>query len=75
MEEASFTKRYPNIAFWIDGQGWIELGYDVNTDTCARALDEGGMVWSGASTRQTADEWMEALEAGVRHWLAEQGLR
>ena len=70
-----FTERYPNIAFWIKEQGWIELGYDLNTDTCARAIDEGGMLWSGGRRNQTADEWMQALEIGVKDGLEEQGLK
>ena len=71
----SFTERYPNIAFWIKEHGWIELGYDDRTDTCARAIDEGGMPWSGGDIRQTVEEWMQNLEIGVKDCLEELGLR
>ena len=71
----SFAERYPNIAFWVKKQGWIELGYDYNTDTCARAIDEGGMPWGGGDIHATVDEWMQALERGVGEFIEEQGLR
>jgi hypothetical protein len=73
--EISFEASFPDIAAWIVQDGWIELGYEPNTDTCARALDEGGMVWSGGRPTQTIDEWLAALEAGVGAFMDEQGLR
>jgi hypothetical protein len=73
MPEPSFAAGYPNIAAWIAQDGWIELGYEPNTATCARALDEGGIVWSGGRPTETLDEWLAALEAGVGEWMDEQG--
>lgn len=70
-----FSERYPNIAVWVKEHGWIELGYDYNTDTCARALDEGGMPWGGGDNHQSVDEWMQALETGVGECLEELGLK
>ena len=74
-ERTAFAEQYPNIAFWIKKHGWIELGYDYNTDTCARAIDEGGMPWGGGEIDQTVDEWMQMLENGVKGCLDELGLR
>ena len=74
-ERTAFAEQYPNIAFWIKKHGWIELGYDYNTDTCARAIDEGGMPWGGGEIDQTVDEWMQMLETGVKGCLDELGLR
>jgi hypothetical protein len=74
-EKMAFADRYPNIAFWIQEHGWIELGYDYNTDSCARAIDDGGMPWSGGDPRETVDEWMQALETGVKAQLEALGLR
>ena len=71
----AFAENYPHIAFWIKKHGWIELGYDYNTDTCARAIDEGGMPWGGGESSQTVDEWMQALETGVKECLEELGLK
>jgi len=75
IPETSFDARYPNIAAWIAEDGWIELGYEPNTDTYARALNGGGMIWSGGRRTETIDEWLAALEAGVGEFLDEQGLR
>ena len=75
MPETFFDARYPNIAAWIGQEGWIELGYEPNTDTCARALDGGGMVWGGGRPAETIDQWLKALEAGVGEFMNNQGLR
>ena len=74
VEGTSFTVSYPHIAFWIKEHGRIELGYDYNTNTCARAIDDGGMPWSGGDNHQTVDEWMQALETGVEECLEILGL-
>ena len=70
----SFVGRYPHIAFWVREHGQIELGYDYNTDSCARAIDEGGMTWNGGNSEETVDEWLQALEAGVEELIDELGL-
>ena len=75
VPEASFDVRYPSLAAWIAEDGWIELGYEPNTDTYARALDEGGMIWSGGRRTETIDEWLAALEAGVEEYMDEHRLR
>ena len=75
MPEASFDARYPSLAAWIAEDGWIELGYEPHTDTYARALDGGGMIWSGGRRTETTDDWLAALEAGVGGFMDEQGLR
>ena len=71
----TFAQRYPQVALWVKKHGWIELGYDYNTDTCARAIDEGGMPWGGGDIQQSVDEWMQALETGIGECLEELGLR
>lgn len=75
MPERFFEGRYPNVAAWIAQDVWIELGYEPNTGTYARALDEGGMAWGGGRPAETIDEWLAALEAGVGELMDEQGLR
>ncbi|MFZ5910378.1 MAG: hypothetical protein ACOYYU_10215 [Chloroflexota bacterium] len=40
----TFSSTYPNITYWTESCGWIEIGYDDNTDTFIRVLDEGWMV-------------------------------
>ena len=63
-----FSERYPHLMFWVTEQGRIELGYDPNTDTWARALDEGGMAWGGGTANETVEEWLTAMEAGVKEF-------
>ena len=38
----SFSKTYPNIAYWTESCGWIEIGYDEFSQSFMRVLDEGG---------------------------------
>jgi hypothetical protein len=75
MKGTPFALRYPNIAAWATQQGSVELGYDPMSNTCARAIDEGGMVWGGGEPDQTIDQWLDALEDGVRASVDEPGLR
>ena len=70
-----FAERYPNIAAWIKSHGRIELGYQYQSDTCARAIDDGGMVWGGGDVHQTPDEWLQELERGVAERVKELELR
>jgi hypothetical protein len=45
--KSSFESEFPNITIWVKECGTVEIGYDPNTDSFIRAMDEGGMVWSG----------------------------
>jgi len=57
---------YPNIAEWIDDhEGHIEVGYDYNTDTFVRALDEGGMLWGGGERSMTLEEGLLVLDTAI----------
>ena len=73
--EGRFSAAYPSIGAWIARHGRIELGHGPNTEAHARALNEGGLVWSGGRHAETVDEWLQAMEAGVRDFMNEQGLR
>ena len=69
----AFAEKYPNIAEWTTGGGLIELGYDENTNSFVRALDEGGFVWQGVAEYETMDAAFEALNAGLADWYDENG--
>ena len=60
--ESQFSKAYPNIAHWVNTQGWIEIGQDEYSDSLVRALDEGGLVWESSDDQKTVDEALQALE-------------
>ena len=53
-----FDKKYPNIARWVEEhEGVLELGYDVDSpiDSFVRAIDCGGMPWSGKDSYESID--------------------
>jgi hypothetical protein len=45
--KSSFEAKYPSITRWVKESGTVEIGYDSVTDSFIRAMDEGGMPWSG----------------------------
>ena len=60
------SSAHPNIAEWIeDHEGYIEVGYDANTDTFARALDDGGMLWGGGRRTTGLDEGLRLLDTAI----------
>lgn len=69
-----FTTDYPNITAWVEDGGFIEIGTDHNTASFIRALDEGGIIWHGATEYPTMDAAFKALEDGIAGWLAKQGI-
>lgn len=64
-----FEKAYPNIAEWVESDGWIEIGSDEYNGAFVKALDEGGMVWEGNSRYETIDEALRALDTGIAKWI------
>ncbi|MGD9100969.1 MAG: hypothetical protein PVF45_10855, partial [Anaerolineae bacterium] len=60
-----FTQTYPNIAHWVEAQGWIEIGAYEYSDSLVRALDEGGLVWESRAEHKTIDEALAALEIEI----------
>ena len=60
--EKPFATAYPNVAQWIDAQGWIEIGQDEFSSSLVRCLDTGGMVWESSDDHKTIDEALGALE-------------
>ena len=69
-----FDVSFPNITLWVQGCGTVEIGCDSSTDSFIRALDEGGMVWSGKSRYQTLDDALKDLEARLGQILVERAL-
>jgi hypothetical protein len=71
----SMATKFPNINRWVsDLRSFIAVGYDYNTDTFARAIDEGGMVWGGGDRAQSLDELLEALDSGIAQAIMKLGL-
>ena len=61
---------YPNIAEWVQGCGWIEIGDQDWQGFVVRALNEGGLVYEKEGCR-TLVEAMAALEKGLEEWFRE----
>jgi hypothetical protein len=67
----SFEELYPIIAAWVSNGGWIEIGYEIQGGSFARALDDGGMVWEGKKRDRSIDEVLKEMEKGIRKWTGE----
>ena len=60
--ESQFSKTCPNIAYWAEACGWIEIGQDEYSSSLVGALDEGGLIWESSDDHETVDEALQALE-------------
>ena len=69
---ASVEESYPHMARWVATHGWIELGQTEHSASLVRALDEGGLVWEGATTYRSLDEALRALDEALASWLRDQ---
>ena len=69
--QPSFSEIYPNITYWIDSFGWIEIGQDEYSRSLVRLLNEGGMVWESSNIHKTIDEALQVLEAELVEILKE----
>lgn len=75
LQEPVVTTTYPNIAKWVKGYGWIELGDDLaplERRSFIRALDEGGLIWAGEETYPTLDDALRDLDAALGNWMREE---
>jgi hypothetical protein len=68
----TFAERYPNVARWVRGYGWIELGDDLPWNAFVLALDEGGVIWEGDATYPSVDDALRALDAALGAHLRER---
>ena len=58
---APFSETYPNIAYWTESCGWIEIGYDEFSRSFIRVLDEGGMQWESEHEYKTSHRRLAVL--------------
>jgi hypothetical protein len=72
-KENMLEDKYPNIADWINGYGWIELGQNDDSRSMIRVLDEGGMVWESSKKYKSLDELFDALEKKLSEKIDEIG--
>ena len=60
-----FSKEYPNLDWWIENIGWIELGSDEYSDSWVRILNEGGTCWEDSDSK-TLDESLKKADIFVK---------
>ncbi len=70
---SSFDELYPNIAWWAESGGWIELGRDEYRRSLIRVLDIGGMLWEGKESYESLGAAMDEAEAFIGRWAEENG--
>lgn len=70
-KELGVEEQYPNVAKWVNGYGWIEMGETEWQGFQVRALDSGGLIYENADCGSLA-EAMQALENGLGEWFEEQ---
>ena len=63
---------YPNVAEWVQGCGWIEVGDQDWQGFVVRAMNGGGLIYEKECCRTLA-EAMAALEKGLGEWIKENG--
>lgn len=67
-----FAALYPHVAAWVQ-DGWVEIGRDDSSRSFVRVLDIGGMIWEGDTKYPTVHAALQALDAAIAEWLAENG--
>lgn len=68
----SIEAQYPNVAKWVNGYGWIEMGETEGQGFQIRALDAGDLIYEDTDCDSFAGA-MQALETGLGAWFKEQG--
>jgi hypothetical protein len=61
----SFDELYPNLAYWVESFGWIEIGRDDYSSWLIRILDIGGMIWESEEDYGSVDATLQAAENQV----------
>jgi len=69
--QRGFAQAYPQLAWWVEHEGWIEMGYDERNESFIRVLDPGGMPWEGDYRYATIDEALARAEAAVERFKRE----
>jgi len=64
-DKQNLDERFPNIAYWVNNQGVIEIGQDRYSTSMIRLLDEGGQIWEGKTHYKTLDSAFKAAEQAI----------
>jgi hypothetical protein len=67
-----FEDLYPNIAEFVSGHGFVQIGYDDDSPLgYVIAMTMGGTVFDGKQKYKSLDAALEDLEEGVKQWIEE----
>ena len=58
----NFSKKYPPIQWWIENQGYLQLGGNYFNTSFVTVIDEGGVCFE-AKNAKTIEEGLESAEA------------
>lgn len=67
----SFSENYPKLNWWVENQGWIEIGQDEHSRSMVRIIDEGGMVWESDPKSKSLDKDLNGAEMFIERWIEE----
>jgi len=70
----SFTQSYPNLTYWVESSGWIELGQDDYSRSLIRILDKGGLAWESQERYDSLDAALQEAEVAIADWFKERGV-
>lgn len=68
--EPPIEEAFPNVAKWVQGYGWIEIGEQEQFGFVAKALDAGGLIYEDARCN-TLGEAMMSMEVALSAWFKE----
>lgn len=71
--DVAFGVLYPNIVWWCEAQGWIEIGQDEFSDSMVRVLDVGGTVFEVEALSKSIGEALDEVDEFLEEWHAENG--
>jgi hypothetical protein len=68
--EPAIEKAFPNVAKWVQGYGWIEIGEQEQFGFVARVLDQGGLIYEDDRCNSLAEAMM-SMEVALSAWFTE----
>ena len=74
MSQFDFEDKYPAIAEFIEGIGWIEIGIHEILSCFVRAYDLGGTVYEGKNSYPSMEAALQDLNQGIADYMDENGL-
>ncbi len=66
-----FSENYPNLDWWINCIGWIELGNDMYSTSWVRILDQGGDCYEDEDS-ELLDEALDKADRWVATEMVER---